>query len=65
MTAMARVAYTSDSSDFMRHRPTAQPMATLPTILNRPSIASDQAPYCTGRPHEAITPGRCVARNAT
>ena len=51
-TATARAAYTSDRSDFMRQRPTvqptaqptAQPIARLPTMLNRPSIASDQAP---------------------
>ena len=29
------------------------------------STASDQAPYCSGSPHEAITPGRCVPRKAT
>ena len=55
----------SDSNDFMRQRPTAQPIAMLPTMLNRPSIASDQAPYCTGRPQDAMTPGRWVPRKAT
>ncbi len=64
-TASARAPYTSDSSDFMRQRPTAQPMATLPTILNRPSMASAHAPHWVGRPHCATTPGKWVARNAT
>ena len=64
-TATPRAAYTSDSSDFMRQRPTAQPMARLPTMLNRPSIASAQAPTAGGSPQAATTPGRWVARKAT
>jgi hypothetical protein len=48
----------------MRQRPTAHPIATLPTMLNKPGI-SDQAPYCTGRPQVAITPGNFVPRKAT
>ena len=64
-TATARVAYTSDSSDFMRQRPTAQPMPTLPMMLNNPIIASDQPAHCGGRPQVSTTPGRCVARKAT
>ena len=49
----------------MRQRPTAQPMATLPTMLNRPIMASDQPAHSVGRPQDAITPGRWVARKAT
>jgi hypothetical protein len=64
-TATARVAYTSASSDFMRQRPTAQPMARLPTMLNSPMMPSAQAPTGAGRPRAATTPGRCVARKAT
>ena len=64
-TATARVAYTSDSSDFMRQRPTAQPMPTLPMMLNNPIMASDHPAHCVGNPQVAITPGRCVPRNAT
>ncbi len=64
-TAMPRVAYSSASSDFMRQRPTAQPMARLPTMLNRPIMASAQPPISDGRPQAATTPGKCVARKAT
>ena len=34
-------------------------------MLNRPIIASDQAPTSGGRPQAATTPGRWVARKAT
>ena len=64
-TATAREAYTSESSDFMRQRPTAHPMARLPMMLNRPITPSAQAPTGAGSPQAATTPGRCVARNAT
>ena len=49
----------------MRQRPTAQPIAKLPTMLKRPTIASAQAPTAGGSWHAATTPGRCVAMKAT
>ena len=64
-TATARAAYSNDNSDFARQRPIAQPMPKLPMMLNRPTIASAQAPTAGGRPQAATTPGRCVAMNAT
>src|SRR3989344_2612551 len=63
-TARPRVADSSDSNDFMRQRPTAQPMARLPRILNSPMTASAQPPTSGANPQAAITPGRCVARKA-
>ena len=64
-TATARVAYSSDSNDFERQRPIAQPMLKLPTMLNNPTIASAQAPTEGGSAHAATTPGRCVLMKAT
>ena len=41
----------------MRQWPTAQPIARLPTMLNSPSTANAQAPYCNGKP-KATMPGK-------
>ena len=49
----------------MRQRPIAQPIAKLPTMLNRPTMASAQAPTAGGSWQAATTPGRCVAMKAT
>jgi hypothetical protein len=55
-TATPRAAYTSESSDFIRQRPTAQPIARLPTMLNRPTMPSAHAPTDGGSWHAATTP---------
>ena len=65
ITASARAAYSSDSTDFMRQRPIAQPAVKLPAMLNRPMSDSDHAATSGGSWQEATTPGRCVAMKAT
>src|SRR5260370_20880296 len=65
MTAMPREAYSSESTDFMRQRPIAQPAVKLPKMLNRPISESDQAATSAGSWHDATTPGRRVALKAT
>ena len=64
-TATARAAQAATSSDFMRQRPTPQPIARLATMLNSPNTANAQAPYCNGKPQDATMLGKWVPRYAT